>query len=75
MYMFWHFLIPTFSLLNSALVSSFLRLGCCRLLLISLMLSNLGTQLQVFFFFLDFPKTYLQDFQKTYFFRYFFQIL
>ena len=29
----WHFLTPTSSLLNSTLVSSFLRLGGCRLLL------------------------------------------
>ena len=36
----WHFLIPTASLLNSTLVTSFLRLSGCRLLLISLMLSN-----------------------------------
>ena len=38
----WHFLTPS-SLLNSALVSSFFRLGGCLLLLISLMLSNPGT--------------------------------
>ena len=36
----WHFVTPTSSLLNSALASSFLRLSVCRLLLISLMLSN-----------------------------------
>ena len=39
----WRFLTPTSSMLNSTLVSSFLRLGGCRLLLISLMLSNPGT--------------------------------
>ena len=37
----WHFLTP--SSLNSALVSSFFRLGGCLLPLISLMLSNPGT--------------------------------
>ena len=36
----WHFLTSTSSLLNSALVSSFLRLGGSRLLLKGLMLSN-----------------------------------
>ena len=36
----WHFVTPTSSLLNSALASSFLSLRVCRLLLISLMLSN-----------------------------------
>ena len=39
----WYFLTPTSSLLNSALVSIFLRLCGCRLLLISLMLLNPGT--------------------------------
>ena len=37
------FLAPTSSLLNSALVSSFLRFGRCHLLFLSLMLSNPGT--------------------------------
>ena len=41
----WHFLIPTASLLNSTLVTSFLRLSGCRLLLINLMLSNPGALL------------------------------
>ena len=34
---------PTYSLLNSALVSSYLRLGGCHLLFTSLMLSNSET--------------------------------
>ena len=40
---YWHFLAPTSSLLNSTLGSSFLRLDGCCLLFIILRLSNPGT--------------------------------
>ena len=39
----WYFLTHISSMLNSSLVSSFLRLGGCLLLLIILMFSNPGT--------------------------------
>ena len=39
----WYFLAPTYSLLNSALGSSYLKLGGCHLLFTSLTLSNSGT--------------------------------